>query len=171
MQLPQEHYFARCRAIWVCAFSLTRTGTPSLRASRFIPDHGKACFTEMDKLAILSMAQTCPFPLRDIPLRCNRGELSFHYAALKGGCSCTAESEFGINFANSASSIWPQTVRKSPAGRSFSLKWVPNMLEGATCEKFFLLKTNQYMSCERCVGVSQANRRETRKLGLLLSND
>jgi len=29
-----------------------RPGTPSLRASRFIPDHGKACFTEMDKLAI-----------------------------------------------------------------------------------------------------------------------
>jgi len=40
-----------------------RPGTPSLRAARFIPDHGKACFTEMDKLAILSMAQTCPFPL------------------------------------------------------------------------------------------------------------
>ncbi len=29
-----------------------RPGTPSLRASRSIPDHGKACFTEMDKLAI-----------------------------------------------------------------------------------------------------------------------
>jgi hypothetical protein len=36
-------------------------------------------------------------------------------------------------------------------------------------KKFFLLKTNHNTSCERHVGVSQANRRETRKLGLLPS--
>ncbi|HBA53358.1 MAG TPA: hypothetical protein DCZ04_02590 [Syntrophorhabdus aromaticivorans] len=54
-------------------------------------------------------------------------------------------------------------------GSSRSPQWVPNMLEGATRKKFFLLKTNRDTSCEHGVGVSQANRRETRKLGLLLS--
>jgi hypothetical protein len=40
----------------------------------------------------------------------------------------------------------------------------------ALTEKFFLLETNHNTSCERHVGVSQANHRDTRKLGLLLSD-
>ncbi|OPX94545.1 MAG: hypothetical protein A4E58_02537 [Syntrophorhabdus sp. PtaB.Bin006] len=49
--------------------------TPYLRASRSIPDYGKACFAEMDKLAILSMAQTCPFPLWSASYRDSRRPL------------------------------------------------------------------------------------------------
>ena len=40
----------------------------------------------MDKLAVFQWLKHVHFPLWDVLLRSNRGELSFHYAALKGSC-------------------------------------------------------------------------------------
>jgi len=48
----------------------------------------------MDKLAVFQWLKHVHFPLWDVLLRSNRGELSFHYAALKGNCSCMGESGY-----------------------------------------------------------------------------
>ncbi|OPY81167.1 MAG: hypothetical protein A4E65_01205 [Syntrophorhabdus sp. PtaU1.Bin153] len=76
-----------------CQTNTVRPGTPSLRASRFIPDHGKACFTEMDKLAILFNGLNMSISPCYVSLRRNRGEPSFHYAVLKGRCPCATGSD------------------------------------------------------------------------------
>jgi len=106
----------------------------------------------------------------------------------QGTAFCTCDLDFSqvlpwdrimLNLANTTGHIRPQTVGKTlrvvpsclqyPEVPCVGAGLSPKVLEGATRETLFLLTTHQYPSYEHGVGVSQANRRETRKLGLLLS--
>ncbi len=107
----------------------------------------------------------------------------------QGTAFCTCDLDFSqvlpwdrimLNLANTTGHIRPQTVGKTlrvvpsclqyPEVPCVGAGLSPKVLEGATRETLFLLTTHQYPSYEHGVGVSQANRRETRKLGLLLSD-
>ncbi|OPY82956.1 MAG: hypothetical protein A4E65_00739 [Syntrophorhabdus sp. PtaU1.Bin153] len=70
-----------------------RPGTPSLRASRSIPDHGKACFTEMHKLAIfLNGSNMSISPCRTFHFALTVVSCHSTMPHLKGSRSCTVES-------------------------------------------------------------------------------